>query len=611
MDVAHYLATYVHTMQPLNEEQSWELFKLKFSGKKDRGTELGPQMEKIGKQLVQQCRGLPLAIANISGVLKRMDFNGWVKLLETLQRDPHLELIEVSLAQSYHALPFHLKPCFLYFGHFPPDQAIPVDKLCLLWMAEGLISMRDPDRRKMEVAEEYFRELVYRSPLFMAEMEPVLDFIKTGSCQLYEKIRGVSIHEWKQDEFFEVIDFDKANGRLSRTHRLAIYLYKYKDTNYLLEIPTNVKRIIRSILFYDADTKSLSNSTWPKELSDLKEFHRTRVLDFSKVDFRIRKLPKGIDKLTYLRYLSFGGCYLSAFPASLSNFPFLETLDLRVRVSCVMTIPNVLRKLLNLRHLYFPLACRSDTNDKLKLNGLKKLQVLQNFPAGVCDADDLLQLENLEIFTGIMDGNNIDLEKTIISINGMKSLCRSSLVVKAFDSYSEERRLIVARLLEHNAIHSLDIEGYLGVFPRLDKGINSNFTELIFNGSEFSDDPMPILGKLPNLRSLVLCNDAFIGESMTLSKDGFPQLTSLKLATLQFLYYLEVETGSMPSLNIITVEQCDKLCWLSLVLKEIPTLQKLMIGSMPHTFQRRVKYLVEEARAYRENDELTATFYDC
>ncbi|PIN19089.1 Apoptotic ATPase [Handroanthus impetiginosus] len=593
--VARHLATDTYNMQLLSDDQS---------------SELRPEMEEIGKQIVQQCRGLPLAIATISGVLRRMNFNVWPKLLEGLQRDQHLELAERSLAQSYNGLPFHLKPCFLYLGHFPPGQAIPVEKLYQLWMAEGLITMGSSYKDQMQVAEEYLRELVYRSLVFVMEMEPMLDSARIESCQLHHLIREVCIHKWKQDDFFEIVDFDNVKGRVSLTHRLAIYLHKYKDTNDFLHIPANVKSIIRSILFYDADNKSLSNSTWPKELSDLKEFQRTRVLDFDKVDFRMRKLPKGIDKLTYLRHLSFGGCYLPEFPAFLSNFPLLETLDLRVRVSCVMTIPNVLRKLSNLRHLYFPLACQSDTNDKLELNCLKKLQVLENFPAGICDADDILQLENLEIFKGFVDGNNRDLEKTINSINGIKTICHSSLVVKEFDSYSKDRQSIAARLLECNAIHNLDIEGYLGVFPGLAQRIGSNFTEMIFNGSEFSEDPTPRLGMLPNLRSLVLCNDAFIGKKMTCSDGEFPRLTSLKLANLQFLENLEMETGSMPRLNIFTVEQCVKLDTLPCELTEIPTLQKLMIGSMTKEFQKKVEELVEEQRSFG-NEDLTVTFYDC
>ncbi|PIN19087.1 hypothetical protein CDL12_08240 [Handroanthus impetiginosus] len=398
MDVAHYSGVYIHKMELLNEEQSWELFKLKFSGKRDQ------------------------------------------------------------------------------------DQAMPVEKLYVLWMAEGLIIMSYPSyKRQMQDAEEYLRELAYRSLVLVPEMEPVLYSIKIRSCQLHDLI----------------------------------------------------------------------------QLSDLKGFQRTRVLDFGKVDFRIGKLPKGINKVTYLTYFSFRGCYLPEFLAFL--------------ISCAMTIPNVMWKLSNLKHLYFPLACRSDTNEKLKLDSLKKLQVLENFPTGICDIDDLRELKNLENSKGFVDVNN-------------------------------KRRSIMARLLECNATHNLNIEGYPGMFPHLDKGIGSNFTEMNFNRFEFSEDPMPILGMLPNLRSLVLCNDAFLGKKMRCLEDGFPLLRSLEL---------EVGAGSIPVLNIYIVEKCDKLETLRCELTKIPTLQKLMIGLMPIEFHDEVKKLVEEQRTNWEAYDLTTAFYDC
>lgn len=568
------------------------------------GTQLNPQMAEIGKQIVTLCRGLPLAVTLIGSMLLGKNLKDWEAVLHSLQGDllseapRDLEILDLSYAH----LSFRLKPCFLYLGHFPPDQAIPVDKLLLLWMAEGLMISN-----RMEVAEDYFNELVDRNLVIVVEKEDWLATRRFLSCRVHDLLRDLCISKGKQEEFFEVIDFEHANEISSSTCRLAIYLYKFKDTNdALLNIP-EAKRI-RSILFFDT-VQSLPNPTWPREVSDLTEFQRTRVLDFDGVDFQVKKLPRGIEKLIYLRHLSFRGCYLQEFPSSFSKFPFLETLDLRV--SCLMIIPNVLRKLSSLRNLYFPLAFQSDGKDKLKLDSLKKLEVLENFHADICDAEDLLLLENLEILTATVGGNNLDLKDSINSIKKMKSVRRSSLVVKSFDCYSKERISIVAELLECNAILALDIEGYMGALPLRDIVIGSKFTEMVFNGSEFSEDPMPILGKLPNLKSLVLCNDAFVGTKLVCGESDFSQLKTLKLASLQYLEKWEVEGYMlMPILTILTIEQCDKLEMLPSELTEIPTLQKLMIGSMPKKFQDEVKEMVQERTVFGL-PELTVTFYDC
>ncbi|KAL0305229.1 UNVERIFIED_CONTAM: hypothetical protein Sangu_3043700 [Sesamum angustifolium] len=121
---------------------------------------------------------------------------------------------------------------------------------------------------------------------------------------------------------------------------------------------------------------------------------------------------------------------------------------------------------------------------------------------------------------------------------------------------------------------------------------------------------MLVLGELPNLRSLVLCHDAFVGKEMMCNEEGFPELTSLKLATLQFLEKLEVDATAMPKLNILTIEQCDKLEMPPYDLEDLPSLRKLMIGSMPEEFRSKVDELIEYFRSIG-NDEPTATFYDC
>ncbi|KAL2230126.1 UNVERIFIED_CONTAM: putative disease resistance protein [Sesamum indicum] len=582
------IATDVLEVPPLGMAESWQLFEIK-SGLNDPDIEYiaADKMEVIGKEIVGHCAGVPLAIAVIGGILRAKNLEYWDLILHRLQQDFQ------NLHQDFQRT---------------VKSAISVEILYLLWMAEGLISAGDESgKARIEVAEDYFNELVNRSLVIVEEQEQASSSRRFKSCQVHDLIRDLC--EWKgtREEFFQVIDFGPGNKKSSPTHRVAIYLNKFEDRNdFSVNVPE--AKHIRAILFFDTE-KSLPRSTWPREFSDLKGFQWTRVLNFDGVDFRVRKLPRGIEKLVYLRYLGFQGCYLLEFPSALSNFPFLETLDLRVRVSCVMTIPNVLRKLSRLRHLYFPSAFQSDTKDKLKLDCLKKLEILENFNASICDADDLLQLENLQILTGIVDGHNVDLKNTISSLNRVKLLGRSSIVVKNFDSYSVERLSIVAALLECNALNALDIEGYIGELP-LHREIGSNFTELVFNGSEFKQDPMPVLGKLPNLRSLVLCNDAFVGKQMVCCELNFPQLRRLKLVTLHLIEELEMQTGALARLTILTIEQCDRLETIPYKLAGIPTLTTLMIGSMPEGFQNGVNKLIEETRELA-NDELTVTFYDC
>ncbi|RYR60211.1 hypothetical protein Ahy_A04g017279 [Arachis hypogaea] len=69
-----------------------------------------------------------------------------------------------GLKLSYDSLPQRLKPCFLYFGMYPEDFAIPVKRLIKLWVAEGLIQPPNTGILNVpeveDIAEEYLNELV-------------------------------------------------------------------------------------------------------------------------------------------------------------------------------------------------------------------------------------------------------------------------------------------------------------------------------------------------------------------------------------------------------------------------------------------------------------------
>ncbi|KAL0329610.1 UNVERIFIED_CONTAM: putative disease resistance RPP13-like protein 3 [Sesamum radiatum] len=469
--VAEQISKSVLERELLSDDGSWMLLKSLLGF-------IPFRLERIGRKIVKHCGGLPLAITIIARSCREMTRDNWEAILRRLRGNHTLQSADDILALSYKDLPFHLQPCLLYLGLMPCEQVIPLEKLYSLWVAEGLISSKGLNNKaRIEVAQDYLMELVDRSLVMKVEEEEFSVVSRLKSCWPHDLIHSICKRIGKQEEFFEVIDFEPGNQKSLLTRRVAIYLNKLKgDDVLLLDIPD--PRRIRSILFFDTD-KSPPKPTWPREFSDLKVFPCTRVLDFDGVDFRVRKLPRGIEKLICLRYLSFPGCYLLKFPSSLSNFVFLEMLDLR-------------------------------------------LETLKNFHASICDADDLQHLESLQILTVTVDGNNLDLQNTISSMNRSKYLLHSSLVVKNFDSCSQERLSIVEALLECNALHALDMEGYLAKLPG-HVNISSTFNEMVFNGSEFDEDPTPLLGTLPNLRSLVLyANNAFVATKNGLFSTRLP-----------------------------------------------------------------------------------------
>ncbi|KAH0681073.1 hypothetical protein KY284_022158 [Solanum tuberosum] len=99
-------------------------------------------MERLAKDMVDRCGGLPLAIVVLSGLLSlKRGFKEWQRVKDHLWQHIKDDSIEISyiLSLSYNDLPTALKQCFLYFGIIPEDHEVHVDHILWLWRAEGFI----------------------------------------------------------------------------------------------------------------------------------------------------------------------------------------------------------------------------------------------------------------------------------------------------------------------------------------------------------------------------------------------------------------------------------------------------------------------------------------
>ncbi|XP_047949756.1 putative late blight resistance protein homolog R1B-12 [Salvia hispanica] len=127
-------------MEFMNEESSWNMFnKIVFVGKS-----CPLELEKIGKKIVESCRGLPLSIVVMGGLLEKLELStecwesirGSINSLVNLENDKHCLKI---LKLNYNHLPIYLKPCFVNMGMFEEDSKIRVSTLIKLWVSEGFV----------------------------------------------------------------------------------------------------------------------------------------------------------------------------------------------------------------------------------------------------------------------------------------------------------------------------------------------------------------------------------------------------------------------------------------------------------------------------------------
>ncbi|KAK1273035.1 putative disease resistance protein [Acorus gramineus] len=210
----------------LSKEESWELFNWKVFSSKDG---CPPDLVKKGKELVEKCKRLPLAIIILGGLLwsKSKSVMVWDKILTKLdwRSDPNTEDWREVLALSYHDMPSYLKPCFLYLGLFPEDAEIWSSKLKMLWIAEGFTEVYKNKMMSPEhIAEDYLEELYQRSLIQVVSKKSYGGSRTCGikSFRIHDLLRDFAIAKGEEFEFLTVHGIMETNSPTKARRRLAI-----------------------------------------------------------------------------------------------------------------------------------------------------------------------------------------------------------------------------------------------------------------------------------------------------------------------------------------------------------------------------------------------------
>ncbi|KAL8111347.1 putative disease resistance protein At1g50180 isoform X2 [Apium graveolens] len=571
----------VYKIEGLTEEEGWQLLAKKAKINYIPENRQASEMERIGRNMVKRCKGLPLAISSLGGMLKGKLLSEWKKVLgdisfyldkgEGIANDNEYNTVTQVLGLSYDSLPPRLRHCFLCFANHKEDEEIRTEDLYMFWVAEGLISAEDKAENEMmlDVAERYLDELANRSLVQVEASEnDGASWSKYRTCHVHDLIRDLCLSKVKEENFISVIylphDYVEDVSKGSITRRLCIRSNHERDYESLFPNGLNVSILgsydhhvisrVRSIsIWYDRskDTaRVLSNATF-----SLEKFKLLRVLTMRRLVVSTQNVRQ-ISELVYLNYLSLAECRLEELSSSIGNLQNLETLDLRMRDT--IRIPNVLSKLKQLKHLYLPEYFEEyGIVEKLRFEGLNELELLYNYDTVHCDEHDLIQLPKLQVFRGIIEVKDI-LTKDIINFIKSKELRHSHLVFQA--EYDHTR-------------------------------FSVQLTQLQFLSCKMEKDPMLLLKKLPNLRTLYLGEDAYLGEELVCSATGFLQLQQLDLQNLSGLRRWRVDEGVMPNLYSLRINGCQLLEMLPRGLSYLTALKHLHITCMPTAFTNRVKVI--------------------
>ncbi|PQQ00848.1 putative disease resistance protein [Prunus yedoensis var. nudiflora] len=428
------------------------------------------------------------------------------------------------LALSYDDLPYYLKPCFLYLGHYSEDLEFLVSDLTKLWVAEGLISLRQQrhgSRETMEdIARDWFSELVERC---LVQVGTCGSIGTIKGCRIHDLVRDMCLLKAKEESFLHINYSLQENtsfvvakaAQLGKIRRLAICLDEKADR--LVSSRDETNGHVRSLLFYGL------REWMPKSkkglLSPLKDFKVLRVLKVEGLEKVEVELPSEIGNMVHLRFLSVKDSEIKRFPPSLGNLVCLQTLDFRAW-NDDMVIPNVIMKMKQLRHLYLPMMYRA--NGKLELSTLGHLQTLDSLSTGYCDLKDVGRLTNLRKLRIRVTSSLQNLEEILKSTGSTLNRIRSLIVCVDNNSGEEQAMQIVSSCW---GIYKLRLEGPIAELPK-ELHNYPNLTKLQLIECGLKEDQMGILEKLPNLTTLSLQYRSFHDNTKILvfSKGGFPSL---------------------------------------------------------------------------------------
>lgn len=560
------------------------------------------KMEELGKEMVHQCAGLPLAIVVLGGILAaKSSIHEWQILHKNaksyLKKVKGAQHIEHVLTLSYDDLPPYLRPCFLYLSQFPEDYQISAETLIQLWAAEGIVSSTEVEGNgevMEDVAEGFLDELVERCMVQVGERDPTL---KVKTCHMHDLMRDLCLSKAKQENFLSIIN----GSSLSPTNTRAVRRIVVHQHIHFQRIKSSIP--LRSIFFFCHPfhlESELGKSDeedfwwivrivcvilkWQRSWNYMfGNFKKLRVLSFQGENgYSGCKLSSAIGNLIHLRFLNLGCIAFNwpNIPSSLGYLRCLQTLDLRIFglvEGCNTYVPDIIWKLEQLRDLYLPPTMTDKT--KLKLQTLTNILTLINFNTRNCFVANLskfTKLRKLGIYGPFDFKEELDKNLSIIASDCLRSL---SIVNEGIDPK------VLAHLLSSCVnLCELILEVKMEKLPDFHH-FSSSIAYVHLRECKLVEDPMPTLEKLPNLRVLKLYEYAFIRKEMVCFAPHFPKLESLTLKCLFNLEKWKVEEGVMPTLHHLEIICCENLKMLPDGLRFIATLQELKIQYMPKEFK--------------------------
>ncbi|XP_031091433.1 putative late blight resistance protein homolog R1A-10 [Ipomoea triloba] len=294
-EVAKYvnLGNSIINMPFLDADESWSLY-CKVIGK----TEFLLVFEQIGRDIVNKCEGLPLAITVVASLLSKTkeDVEKWKNVAKSVIGDSN-DACSRILYLNYNQLPHHLKACFLYFGVFREDYEIPVKKLVRLWTAEGFLRALKHVNME-EVAIECLQDLVDRSLVIVSKQRYNGEMKR---IRIHDMLRELCLREAGHGNLLNAIIADKEfpfDKRTISPHQFS------KPCRWVSTRPVFLNNQIKFKQFKKSHSLHLGSCRSGTEVELFSHMKLLRVVDIEGEIFNGNMALNVLGNLVHLRYLA-------------------------------------------------------------------------------------------------------------------------------------------------------------------------------------------------------------------------------------------------------------------------------------------------------------------
>ncbi|KAG6733926.1 hypothetical protein I3842_01G247000 [Carya illinoinensis] len=483
-----------------DDDESWSLFEKVVFQEGSSTADAREELEAYGKEIVRKCKGLPLAVKHIGGLLRgNVDVQEWSRIGKELNEESNSKsksnTIFPVLRLSYDRLSYNLKRCFEYCSLFPKAYVIDKNDPIKLWMAEDFIERNDMDRTE-EIGSRDFDDLLNRF-FFECLSEDKTKF------RMHDLIHDLAI-EVSKLLCFQVKDNQVKDKKLITRVPKHVSIFCKDAEQPALEIIEKWKNL-RTLLFPVEHLKTFDQV--PGKISSSLRY--LRVLDLS--SSTIVALPKSIENLKELRYLDLSKIDITELPESICKLINLQTLKL---LGCLglFQLPSKLGALVNLRHLELDeMFWNKLSIFPPKMGQLTSLHNLHTFEVGRNPGHRIEELKNMVYLTGTLRITKLEnaVNSREANLKDKKMLQKLEYVWSNGSNVDEagDRDALLEDLQPHLNVEELIICHYRG----------NDFPSWMGNG---------LLRNYPNLKELHLKN---MQELEEWSEERYPSLERLKI----------------------------------------------------------------------------------